>query len=170
MKGLACHGRPFTPFPEPNLASRRKRRCGSHHWSIASPGGRRRLEHPDGDGTASYQGQDVIFLTVGEHDLAAWEPGIDAPDRGAFRGPRSSGAVVEFIDQVAVAPRPTLTRSSRPGCYRDFSGHHSAGRDPAIHRTSRARPRASGGASRPQRCRGGAQAAACRGFASDPAV
>jgi len=40
------------------------------------------------------QGQDVIFLTVGEHDLAAWEPGIDAPDRGAFRGLGLSGAVV----------------------------------------------------------------------------
>jgi hypothetical protein len=32
----------------------------------------------------SDQGQDVIFLTVGHQDLAAREPGIDAPDRGAF--------------------------------------------------------------------------------------
>ena len=36
----------------------------------------------------SDQGQDVIFLTVGDQDLAAREPGIDAPDRGAFRGAR----------------------------------------------------------------------------------
>jgi len=39
----------------------------------------------------SDQGQDVIFLTVGDQDLAAREPGIDAPDRGAFRGPRLRG-------------------------------------------------------------------------------
>jgi hypothetical protein len=62
MKGLACHGRPFTPFPEPNLASRRKRRCGSNHWSIASPGGCRRLEHPDGDGTAERPGPGCHFF------------------------------------------------------------------------------------------------------------
>ena len=42
----------------------------------------------------SDQGQDVIFLTVGDQDLAAWEPVIDAPERGAFRGPGLSGAVV----------------------------------------------------------------------------
>jgi hypothetical protein len=42
----------------------------------------------------SDQGQDVIFLTVADQDLAAREPVIDAPERGAFRGPGSSGAVV----------------------------------------------------------------------------
>jgi hypothetical protein len=170
MKGLACRGRPFTPFPEPNLASRRKRRCGSHHWSIASPGGRRRLEHPDGDCTAERPGPGCHFFDSRGPRFGGAGAGYRCADRGAFRGLGLSGAVVESIGQVAVAPRPALTRSSCPGCYRDFSRHHSAGRDLAIHRTSRARPRASGGASRPQRCRGGAQAAACRGFASDPAI
>jgi hypothetical protein len=63
----------------------------------------------------SDQGQDVIFLTVGDQDLAAREPAIDAPDRGAFRGPRSSGAVVEFIGQVAVAPATRTHPEFMPG-------------------------------------------------------
>ena len=94
MKGLACHGRPFTHFL--NLiwlrgenegavltTGRSRRRAGAGAWSIQMETAR-----------LSDQGEDVIFLTVGEHDLAAWEPVIDSPERGAFRGPGSSGAVV----------------------------------------------------------------------------
>jgi hypothetical protein len=52
---------------------RSRRRAGAGAWSIQMETAR-----------LSDQGQDVIFLTVGEQDLAAREPGIDAPDRGAF--------------------------------------------------------------------------------------
>jgi hypothetical protein len=53
---------------------RSRRRAGAGAWSIQMETAR-----------LSDQGQDVIFLTVGDQDLAAREPVIDAPERGAFR-------------------------------------------------------------------------------------
>jgi hypothetical protein len=62
---------------------RSRRRAGAGAWSIQMETAR-----------LSDQGEDVIFLTVGDQELAAREPGIDAPERGAFRGLGLSGAVV----------------------------------------------------------------------------
>src|SRR5947209_20351202 len=69
----------FTPFPETNLALRRKRRCGSHQWSIASP---REAPMPGAStwrrhGCAT-RARMSFFLTVGDPDQAPPAPVIDA--------------------------------------------------------------------------------------------